>query len=78
MSVTREAVLEKLKTVRGPDLEGDIVSLGMVSDIFIADGKVFFSITVPAERARRSSSRCAPPPSAACKRSRASPAPWSR
>jgi ATP-binding protein involved in chromosome partitioning len=52
MSVTKEAVLEKLRTVRGPDFEGDIVSLGMVSDIFIADGKVFFSITVPAARAQ--------------------------
>jgi ATP-binding protein involved in chromosome partitioning len=53
MPVTKEAVLEKLKTVRGPDLEGDIVSLGMLSDIFIADSKVFFSITVPAERAQQ-------------------------
>jgi ATP-binding protein involved in chromosome partitioning len=52
MSVTREAVIESLKTVRGPDFEGDIVSLGMVSDIFIADSKVFFSITVPAARAQ--------------------------
>jgi ATP-binding protein involved in chromosome partitioning len=52
MSVTREAVVESLKTVRGPDFEGDIVSLGMVSDIFIADSKVFFSITVPAARAQ--------------------------
>jgi ATP-binding protein involved in chromosome partitioning len=52
MSVTKEAVIEKLKTVRGPDFEGDIVSLGMVSDIFIADEKVFFSITVPAARAQ--------------------------
>ena len=52
MSVTKEAVIEKLKTVRGPDFKGDIVALGMVSDIFIADGKVFFSITVPAERAQ--------------------------
>ena len=52
MSVTKEAVIEKLKTVRGPDFEGDIVSLGMVSDIFIADSKVFFSITVPAARAQ--------------------------
>lgn len=49
--VTRERVLETLKTVRGPDLEGNIVDLGMVSDIFISDGKVYFSITVPAERA---------------------------
>jgi ATP-binding protein involved in chromosome partitioning len=50
--VTKEQVLETLKTVRGPDLEHDIVELGMVSDVFISDGKVYFSITVPAERAR--------------------------
>ncbi|MEP9370574.1 Mrp/NBP35 family ATP-binding protein [Mesorhizobium sp. KR1-2] len=52
MSVTREVVLEKLSTIKGPDLEGDIVSLGLVSEIFIADSKVFFSITVPAARAK--------------------------
>ena len=52
MSVTKEAVIEKLRTVPGPDGGGDIVSLGLVSDIFIADGKAFFSITVPAARAR--------------------------
>jgi ATP-binding protein involved in chromosome partitioning len=50
-SVSKEAVLERLKTVTGPDASGDIVSQGLVSDIFIADGKVFFSITVPAARA---------------------------
>ncbi|MBV2183624.1 MAG: iron-sulfur cluster carrier protein ApbC [Rhizobium sp.] len=50
-AVTRDQVLETLKTVRGPDFEGDLVSLGMVSDVFISDGKVYFSITVPAERA---------------------------
>jgi ATP-binding protein involved in chromosome partitioning len=52
MSVTKETVLERLRTIKGPDFEGDIVSLGLVSDIFIADSKVFFSITVPAERAK--------------------------
>ncbi|MGR9371187.1 Mrp/NBP35 family ATP-binding protein [Rhizobium leguminosarum] len=50
--VTKEQVLETLKTVRGPDLEHDIVALGMVSDVFISDGKVYFSITVPADRAK--------------------------
>ncbi len=49
--ITKEQVLETLKTVRGPDLEHNIVELGMVSDVFISDGKVYFSITVPAERA---------------------------
>jgi len=52
MSVTKEAVTETLKTIKGPDFEGDIVSLGLVSDIFIANSKVFFSITVPAARAQ--------------------------
>jgi ATP-binding protein involved in chromosome partitioning len=50
--VTKEQVLDTLKTVRGPDLEHNIVELGMVSDVFISDAKVYFSITVPAERAR--------------------------
>jgi ATP-binding protein involved in chromosome partitioning len=52
MTITKEAVLERLATVDAPDGSGDIVSLGMVSEIFIADGKVFFSITVPAARAQ--------------------------
>lgn len=52
MSVSKEAVIERLKTVNGPDFTGNIVDLGLVSEIFIADGKVFFSITVPAARAQ--------------------------
>ena len=52
MTITKDAVIEKLKTIQGPDFQSDIVSLGLVSDIFIADGKVFFSITVPAARAK--------------------------
>jgi ATP-binding protein involved in chromosome partitioning len=50
--VTKDQVLAALGKVRGPDLEGDIVSRDMVSDVFISDGKVYFSITVPAERAK--------------------------
>jgi len=53
MSLTKETVLDTLRTIKGPDFEGDIVSLGLVSDIFIADAKVFFSITVPADRAQQ-------------------------
>ncbi|OLP58733.1 sodium:proton antiporter [Xaviernesmea oryzae] len=52
VDVTRDIVLDALKSVRGPDLEGNIVDLGMVSDVFISDGKVYFSITVPADRAK--------------------------
>jgi len=32
-------------------MEGNIVDLGLVSDVFLSDGKAYFSITVPAERA---------------------------
>jgi len=51
-AITKQAVIDRLKTVNGPDFTGNIVDLGLVSDIFIADGKVFFSITVPADRAK--------------------------
>ena len=51
-SPTKDDVREALKRVKGPDLSGDIVSLGLVSDIVVSDGKVIFSISVPAERAR--------------------------
>lgn len=50
---TKAAVLDALKNVKGPDFTSDIVALGLVSDIFIADGKVFFSITVAAEDAEK-------------------------
>jgi ATP-binding protein involved in chromosome partitioning len=52
MPITKEAVLEKLKAISAPGFSNDIVALGLVSDIFIADNKVFFSITVPVERAQ--------------------------
>ncbi|WP_254492925.1 Mrp/NBP35 family ATP-binding protein [Bartonella sp. B1099] len=45
--ITSEAVRNVLRKIKGPDLESDIVSLGLLSEILIADGKVFFSITVP-------------------------------
>ncbi len=48
---TKEQVLERLRRVRGPQLDGDIVALGLVSDILINAGRVMFSITVDADRA---------------------------
>ncbi|MDH4442596.1 MAG: Mrp/NBP35 family ATP-binding protein [Rhizobium sp.] len=51
--LTRDMVLEALGRVRGPDLDRSIVELKMVSDIFISDGKVYFSINVPAEQAEK-------------------------
>ncbi|UXN05477.1 Mrp/NBP35 family ATP-binding protein [Bartonella sp. HY761] len=50
-ALNQDIVLSHLRAVKGPDFESDIVSLGLVSEIFIADKKVFFSINVPANRA---------------------------
>lgn len=48
--VTEQAVLAALATIQDPDLHRDIVSLGFVKDVRIADGKVSFTIelTTPA------------------------------
>ena len=51
MSVTKDAVLAALKRVKGPDLAGNIVDLGLVSEVLIKDERAYFSITVPAARA---------------------------
>jgi ATP-binding protein involved in chromosome partitioning len=51
MSPSKEQVLEQLRRVKGPDLQGNIVDLGLVSEVLLKDGRVSFSITVPAERA---------------------------
>ena len=51
MAVTQAQVLEALKRVKGPDLSGNIVDLGLVSEVLLRDSKAYFSITVPAERA---------------------------
>ncbi|SHE58980.1 ATP-binding protein involved in chromosome partitioning [Kaistia soli DSM 19436] len=50
-SIDREAILARLAAVPGPDGNGDLVSLGLISDIVIHGGKVMFSITVDAARA---------------------------
>jgi ATP-binding protein involved in chromosome partitioning len=50
MSVSREHILERLRRVKGPDLESNIVDLGLVSEVLVRDGRVSFSITVPAKR----------------------------
>ena len=51
-SPTKDQVLEALRQVPGPDGTGDIVSQEIISDIFISDGRVVFSITVDADRAQ--------------------------
>jgi ATP-binding protein involved in chromosome partitioning len=47
---TQEQIIEALKKVQDPELHRDIVSLGMVKDLAVVDGKVTFTVelTTPA------------------------------
>jgi ATP-binding protein involved in chromosome partitioning len=49
----KAAILDKLHSVKGPELKADIVSLGLVSDVLVKDGRATFAISVPADRAAR-------------------------
>jgi ATP-binding protein involved in chromosome partitioning len=49
--VLKERVLDALKHVKGPNLSGDIISLGLVSEVVIRGGKVYFAISVDPARA---------------------------
>jgi ATP-binding protein involved in chromosome partitioning len=51
MAVDKAEVQKALRRVKGPDLEGNILDLGLVSEVLIKDDRVYFSITVPASRA---------------------------
>ncbi|WP_419911320.1 Mrp/NBP35 family ATP-binding protein [Hoeflea sp.] len=51
--VSKEEVLRKLEGVSHPAIGGNVVEKGLVSDIFIADGKVYFSLSVSAELAQK-------------------------
>ena len=51
MSVEKTQILDALRRVKGPDLQSNIVDLGLVSEILIKDDRVYFSITIPASRA---------------------------
>ncbi len=51
MAVTQEQVREALKKVKGPDLKGNIVDLGLVSEIVVREDTVYFSITIDPARA---------------------------
>ena len=44
-------VMERLRLVKGPDLDSDIVSLGLVENVLVNEAKAIFSIRVPADRA---------------------------
>ncbi len=51
MSVTRSQVMDSLRSVKGPDGSNNIVDQGLVSEIIIKEDRVYFSITVPMDRA---------------------------
>ncbi len=51
MSVSKTLVLDELRRVKGPDLDGNIVDLGLVSEVMVRENRVYFSITVPPARA---------------------------
>ena len=49
--LTRDAVLAALKSVPGPDGASNLVDLGLVSEVVLANRKVYFAISVPPARA---------------------------
>jgi ATP-binding protein involved in chromosome partitioning len=49
--LTKDRILEALKRVKGPDHRDDIVSLGLISEVVIHKGKVYFAISVDPSRA---------------------------
>ena len=50
--LTKDNILELLKTITMPEGKSDLVSEGMISEIFIKDGSVMFSINVDADDAQ--------------------------
>ena len=50
-TLSKDQILTALKSVRDPQAENDIVSLGLVSEVVIHKGKVYFSISVDPARA---------------------------
>ncbi len=51
MSVTKSEVLDRLRAIKGLGDGGNIVDQGRVSEIIIKEDRVYFSITVPIDRA---------------------------
>lgn len=51
MSVTKSQVMDRLRSVKGFDGGKNIIDQGLVSEIIIKEDRVYFSITVPMDRA---------------------------
>jgi ATP-binding protein involved in chromosome partitioning len=50
--ITKQQVLDALSQVKGPDLEGDLVSRNIVTEIVITGGNVMFGLQVDPARAK--------------------------
>ena len=48
---TKVRVLEALKRIKAPGVDADLVAQGLVSEIVITKGKVYFAISVDPARA---------------------------
>jgi ATP-binding protein involved in chromosome partitioning len=48
----KDQVLALLRQMTPPGADRDVVTGGQVSEVFVSDGRVMFSLTVPADRAR--------------------------
>jgi ATP-binding protein involved in chromosome partitioning len=51
MAITAEQLLDALRRVKGPDLESNVVDLGLISEPIIRDGHVIVSVTIDPRRA---------------------------
>jgi ATP-binding protein involved in chromosome partitioning len=51
MTITKSQVQDALRAVEGPDGHGNIVDLGLLSEIVLKDDRLYLSITVPPQRA---------------------------
>lgn len=51
--ITEQRVLDALRTIRDPDRDGDLVTLGMVSGLNITQGRVSFSLAIDPKDAAR-------------------------
>src|SRR4029078_1242593 len=49
--ISKERVLQALKGIKAPNQAADIVALGLVSEVIIKGGKVYFAISVDPARA---------------------------
>jgi len=50
--ITKQQVLDALSQVKGPDLQGDLVSRDMVTEIVITGGNVMFGLSIDPNRAK--------------------------